>query len=160
VLEKMKRRVPGIADIEAKPTEDGRLLLKYRDGQFIDPFIDRYVSDGTVKMFAYLVLLHDPEPHPFLCVEEPENQLYPHLIGELAEEFREYAKRGGQVFVSTHSPDFLNGVDLGEIFWLEKDSGFTRVHRAATDENLKALVAEGDLPGTLWKQKLFEGANL
>lgn len=27
----------------------------------------------------YLVLLHDPKPHPFLCIEEPENQLYPRL---------------------------------------------------------------------------------
>lgn len=160
VLEKMKKRVPGVSEIKAKPTEDGRLLLKYRDGQFIDPFIDRYVSDGTVKMFAYLVLLHDPEPHPLLCVEEPENQLYPQLMGELAEEFREYADRGGQVFVSTHSPDFLNGVHLDEIFWLNKAGGFTRIHRAKEDDKLKALVAEGDLPGYLWKQKLFEGANI
>ena len=65
-----------------------------------DPFIDRYVSDGTMKMFAYLVLLHDPAPHQFLCIEEPENQLYPTLLHELAEEFRDYAQRGGQVFVS------------------------------------------------------------
>ena len=160
ILQKMKARVPGIADIQAKPTEDGRLLLKYRDGDFRDPFIDRYVSDGTVKMFAYLVLLHDPKPHPLLCVEEPENQLYPHLMGELAEEFREYSQRGGQVLVSTHSPDFLNSVQLEEVFWLAKDGGFTRIYRASDDENLQSLVAEGDLPGTLWKQKLFKGANL
>ena len=60
-------------------------------------------------MFAYLVLLYDPKPHPLLAVEEPENQLYPELLYELIEEFRAYALRGGQVFVSTHSPDFLNG---------------------------------------------------
>lgn len=160
ILAKMKARVPGISDIQAKPTEDGRLLLKYRDGEFKDPFIDRYVSDGTVKMFAYLVLLHDPKPHPLLCVEEPENQLYPHLMGELAEEFREYSLRGGQVLVSTHSPDFLDSVELDEIFWLAKEQGFTRIRRANEDETLKALVAEGDLPGQLWKQKLFKGANL
>jgi predicted ATPase len=160
ILKKMKRRVPGIADIEAKATDDGRLLLKYRDGQFVDPFIDRYVSDGTVKMFAYLVLLHDPSPHPLLCVEEPENQLYPQLMGELAEEFREYAQRGGQVLVSTHSPDFLNAVRLEEIYWLAKDKGFTAIRRAMDDDRLRALVDEGDLPGALWKQKLFEGVNL
>lgn len=160
ILDKMRRRVPGIENIEAKPTDDGRLLLKYRDGQFVDPFIDRYVSDGTVKMFAYLVLLHDPRPHPLLCVEEPENQLYPQLMGELAEEFREYAQRGGQVLVSTHSPDFLNAINLEEIYWLEKKQGFTHIHRAGDNELLKALVDEGDLPGSLWKQKLFDGANL
>ena len=58
------------------------------------------------------ILLHDPQPHPLLAVEEPENQLYPALLIELIEEFRDYAGRGGQVFVSTHSPDFLNGAEL------------------------------------------------
>ena len=83
-------------------------MLKFQDGAFEDPFLARYVSDGTIKMLAYLTLLYDPDPHPLLCVEEPENQLYPTLLWELAEEFRSYANRGGQVFVSTHSPDFLN----------------------------------------------------
>lgn len=69
-------------------------------------------------MFAYLVLLNDPKPHPLLCVEEPENQLYPQLMAELAEEFRAYADRWGQVFVSTHSPDFLNDLELDEVFFL------------------------------------------
>ena len=106
IIDKMKKRVPGIGAITPVSTDDGRLLLKFQDGSFKDPFIDKYVSDGTIKMFAYLLLLHDPSPHPLLCVEEPENQLYPHLLLELAEEFRSYAQRGGQVFVSTHSPDF------------------------------------------------------
>ena len=160
ILESMRRRVPGVEKVEAKPTEDGRLVLRFRDGHFRDPFIARYVSDGTIKMFAYLVLLHDPKPHPCLAVEEPENQLYPELLRELAEEFRDYARRGGQVFVATHSPDFLNGADLKEIFWLVKENGFTTVRSASKSETLRNLVQEGDLPGALWKQGLFEGAGL
>ena len=158
VLEAMRLRVPGVSDVEAKPTEDGRLVLRFQDGSFKDPFIARYVSDGTIKMFAYLVLLYDPAPHPLLAVEEPENQLYPDLLRELVEEFREYARRGGQVFVSTHSPDFLNGATLDEIFWLVKEEGFTTVRRGSDNELLKALVEEGDLPGTIWRQGLFTGA--
>lgn len=156
VLDAMRKRVPGVSGVEARPTEDGRLVLRFRDGSFKDPFIARYVSDGTIKMFAYLVLLYDPKPHPLLAVEEPENQLYPALLAELAEEFRDYARRGGQVFVSTHSPDFLNGLDLDEIFWLVKKEGFTTVHRASASELLQNLFAERDLPGALWKQGLFE----
>ena len=151
---------PGVSGVEAKSTEDGRLVLRFQDGSFKDPFIARYVSDGTIKMFAYLVLLYDPKPHPLLAVEEPENQLYPELLIELAEEFRDYARRGGQVFVSTHSPDFLNGAELDEILWLVKKDGFTTVRRASDSELLRALVAEGDLPGALWKQRLFEGTGL
>ena len=110
-------------------------------------------------MFAYLVLLHDPKPHPLLAIEEPENQLYPQLMLELAEEFRDYADRGGQVFVSTHSPDFLNGAELDEIFWLVKKNGFATIHRVSDSATLRNLVEEGDPPGALWKQGLFEGAE-
>ncbi len=156
----MKRRVPGIDDVEPILTQDGRLLLGFKDRSFKKPFIDRYVSDGTIKMFAYLVLLYDPSPHPLLCVEEPENQLYPTLLHELAEEFRDYAFRGGQVFVSTHSPDFLNAVELDEVFWLTKENdGFTRVRRARDDEQIRAYMNAGDQMGYLWKQGFFEGAD-
>jgi predicted ATPase len=156
----MSQRVPGVTRVEAKATEDGRLVLRFQDGSFKDPFIARYVSDGTIKMFAYLVLLYDPRPHPLLAVEEPENQLYPELMHELVEEFRDYARRGGQVFVSTHSPDFLNGARLEEIYWLVKREGFTTIRRASDSENLRSLVEAGDNPGTLWRQGLFEGAGL
>jgi predicted ATPase len=94
-----------------------------------------------------------------LCVEEPENQLYPLLLGDLAEEFRAYAQRASQVFVSTHSPDFLNAVHLEEAFWLVKSKGYTTIRRASDDAQLNALIAEGDQLGYLWKQGLLDGAN-
>ena len=159
VLAAMKRRVPGVSVVEPRQTEDGRLVLRFQDGSFKDPFIARHVSDGTIKMFAYLVLLNDPKPYPLLAVEEPENQLYPDLLPELAEEFRDYAERGGQVFISTHSPDFLNALTLDEIYCLRKTKGFTTITRASESENLLALHEAGDLPGYLWKQGLFEGLN-
>ena len=110
-------------------------------------------------MFAYLVLLHDPRPHPLLCIEEPENQLYPTLMGELAEEFRDYSRRGGQVMVSTHSPDLLNAINLKEVFWLVKNKGLTEFRRAQDDPQVKKYMEDGDRMGNLWKQGLFTGAN-
>jgi len=159
ILERMKQRVPGVSNVEAAETVDGRLVLRFQDGAFKDPFLARYVSDGTIKMFAYLVLLNDPSPHPLLCIEEPENQLYPTLLGELVEEFVGYARRGGQVMVSTHSPDLLDAVSLEDIFWLEKHQGFSSVKRASDDPQIKALIDEGDSLGALWKQGLFGAAN-
>lgn len=126
ILARMRARVPGVSEVLPELTPDGYLLLRFQDGSFKTPFLDRYVSDGTIKMFAYLVLLHDPNPHPLLCIEEPENQLYPQLMAELAEEFRRYARRGGQVMISTHSPDFLNAAELNEVFWFIKREGFTQ----------------------------------
>jgi predicted ATPase len=159
ILDTMARRVPGVASVEPKLMDDGYLTLRFQDGSFKTPFLDRYVSDGTIKMFAYLVLLYDPRPHPLLCVEEPENQLYPQLMGELAEEFRSYAHRGGQVFVSTHSPDFLNAVELEEACWLVKRDGCTEIHRAKDNAQVAAYMAEGDQLGYLWKEGFFDGVD-
>ncbi|MBK7563847.1 MAG: AAA family ATPase [Propionivibrio sp.] len=159
ILETMARRVPGVESVQPLLMDDGYLTLRFQDGSFKTPFLDRYVSDGTIKMFAYLVLLHDPRPHPLLCVEEPENQLYPRLMDVLAEEFRLYANRGGQVLVSTHSPDFLNAVRLDEVCWLVKRQGYTEICRARDDAQIAAYMADGDQMGFLWKQGFFEGAD-
>lgn len=159
ILEKMKQRVPGISEVTLEPTIDGRLVLCFQDGAFKDPFIAKHVSDGTIKMFAYLILLHDPRPHPLLCIEEPENQLYPQLLTELLEEFRLYAQKGGQAFVSTHSPDLVNGAELDEVYWLVKSKGYAKISRASEDEKIEMLFNEGDKLGYLWSQNYFKGSN-
>lgn len=159
VLEKMKQRVPGIQDVSAESTVDGRIVLRFKDGSFKDPFISNYVSDGTIKMFAYLILLYDPNPHPLLCIEEPENQLYPTLLIELLEEFRLYSKNGGQVFVSSHSPDLLNAASIEEVFWLVKNDGYTKINRTSEFPEIVAMFKEGDKLGYLWKENYFVGSN-
>ena len=156
IIKAMSERVPGVASVTTKTTEEGKMLLKFGDGAFEDPFLARFVSDGTIKMLAYLVLLNDPNPYPLLCIEEPENQLYPELLNELAEEFRAYAENG-QVIVSTHSPDFLNAARLDEVFFLVKENGYTSILRAADNDQLKAYMDEGDKMGYLWKQGFFPG---
>lgn len=37
--------------------QDGRLLLQIKDAPFDRPVMSRYVSDGTLKMLSYLVVL-------------------------------------------------------------------------------------------------------
>ena len=156
ILNKFKERIPGMSGVTSSITEDGHVLLRFQDGAFKDPFIARYVSDGTIKMFAYLVLLHDPNPHPFLCIEEPENQLYPKLLSVLVEELRDYATRGGQVFVSTHSPDVLNYVEIEEAFFLKKKRSITSIYPLSDNEQIRALIDVGDKLGWLWGQDLLK----
>jgi predicted ATPase len=159
VMREMTRRVPGLAKIEPI-TEKGRIFLEFHHNSFKEPFQSWQISDGTIQLFAYMLLLYDPNPHPYLCAEEPENQIYPDLLMLLAEEFSGYAGRGGgQVFVSTHSPDFLNGTRLNRIFWLAQKNGYTQVYSTGSEKLLKRLVEAGDLPGALWKQGFFEGAH-
>ena len=128
ILKNIAGKIPGIDKIDTERTSDGRLLLRFNDKGFQDPFYAQQVSDGTLKVFAYLLLLEDPSPPPFLCIEEPENGLYHKLLETLANEFREHADTpgGSQVFITTHQPYFVNALEPDEVWILEKgDDGFS-----------------------------------
>ena len=153
VIERIAGRIPGVERIDTERTNDGRLLLRFNDKGFTDPFYAQQMSDGTLKVFCYLLLLEDPTPPPFLCIEEPENGLYHKLLETLATEFRDHAaQRGGsQVFITTHQPYFVNSLDPEEVWILEKDAaGGSTVRRASDDPVITSLVAEGLPLGGLW----------
>jgi predicted ATPase len=131
---------------------DGRLLLQIKDAPFSHPVLARFASDGTLKMLAYLVMLNDPSPPPFIGIEEPENFLHPRLLPELAEGCRA-AIAQTQLLVTTHSPFFLNGLRPEEVRVLWRDAqGYTRAQRASDLKGVQAFVAEGALMGQLWME--------
>jgi predicted ATPase len=154
ILTRISQKIPGVKKISTEKTADGRLLLCFNDRGFQDPFYSQQMSDGTLKIFAYLLLLEDPSPPPFLCIEEPENGLYHKLLEALAFEFREHAtgRRGGsQVFVTTHQPYFVDALEPEEVWILEKtESGHSIIRRASEDPLVKNLVEEGITLGSLW----------
>ncbi len=160
VLERIANKIPGIEKIEPEKTKDGRLLLRFNDKGFHDPFYAQQMSDGTLKMFAYLLLLEDPTPPPFLCIEEPENGLYHKLLETLAHEFRQHAterKGGSQVFITTHQPYFVDALSPEEVWLLEKGpDGFSSIRRASDDELIRNMVAEGLPLGGLWYSDYLE----
>ena len=162
ILKKLPQRIPGINEVVAHQTDDGRILLKFKDENFTQPFIQRYVSDGTLKMFAYMILLNDPAPHPLISIEEPENYLHPDLLPTLVDEIKEYANKGGQVFISSHSPDFINNLDIENVFILSKMNGITKIEKLSDNKKIKALSKDNKL-GYLWQNKYLQnikGANL
>ena len=156
VLDRIARKIPGIDKIATEKTKDGRLLLKFNDKGFRDPFYAQQMSDGTLKVFAYLLLLEDPDPSPFLCIEEPENGLYHKLLESLATEFREHTA-DTQIFVTTHQPDFVDALNPDEVWILEKGpDGFSTIRRASDDELVRHMVAEGLFLGGLWYSDYLE----
>ncbi len=117
IRSRIAQRIPGVSKIDTKKTDDGRVLLRFNDSAFQDPFLAQQVSDGTLKVFACLLLLEDPEPPPFICIEEPENGLYHKLLDVLAVEFRAHAEKqnhASQLFVTTHQPYFVDALPSGE----------------------------------------------
>ena len=154
ILQGIAEKIPGIDRISTEKTSDGRLLLRFNDRGFVDPFYAQQMSDGTLKVFAYLMLLEDPAPPPFLCIEEPENGLYHKLLETLVDEFRQHASGpggGSQVFVTTHQPYLVDALNPEEVWILEKGAdGFSTIRRASDDPLVKNLAEEGLPLGGLW----------
>ena len=159
ILHRIADRIPGIDRIDTEQSPDGRLLLRFTDRGFKDPFHAPQMSDGTLKVFAYLLMLEDPQPPPFICIEEPENSLYHKLLEVLAEELRERTagRNAPQVFVTTHQPYFVDALKPEETWVLEKGpDGFAAISRASDDETVKAMVEEGLPLGGLWYSEYLD----
>jgi predicted ATPase len=152
IFDVLRRRVPRIERVLAETMPDGRLLLQIKDAPFSHPVLAKFASDGTLKMLAYLVLLYDPMPPPFIGIEEPENFLHPRLLPELAEECRGASART-QLLVTTHSPFFVNALRPKEVRVLWRDeSGYTQTERAADLQGVNEFVEQGGLLGQLWME--------
>jgi predicted ATPase len=156
ILSILRRRVPRLDKVDARVLEDGRLLLQLKDAPFTEPIQARFASDGTLKMLAYLTVLHDPDPPPLIGIEEPENFLHPRLLPELAEECR-MASEKSQLFVTTHSPFFVDALTAREVRVVYRDEqGYTQTRRAGDMEGIPEFLAEGAKLGHLWLSGHFE----
>jgi predicted ATPase len=156
ILQKLAQRVPRLEKVDATVMPDGRLLLQVKDAPFEKPVMAKFASDGTLKMLAYLTLLHDPEPPQLIGIEEPENQLHPRLLPELAEECR-VASAASQLMVTTHSPFLVNALRPREIWVLFRtEDGFTQARRTSEMKGIHEFMEHGALLGQVWMEGHFE----
>jgi len=162
VLSEVAKKIPGVEKIGSKKAEDGRLLLQFNDRGYKDPFYAPSMSDGTLKYFAYMLMLEDPEPAPLIGIEEPENGLHHQLLGPLAGEMRSHANKtnGPQVLVTTHANYFVDALMPQEVFVLSKGKdGASTVKCAADDQTVVNMVNDGIPLGSLWYSNHLGGGN-
>ncbi|MFW5868054.1 MAG: AAA family ATPase, partial [Armatimonadota bacterium] len=156
VHERLTARVPRLESVETTTLHDGRLMLQVKDAPFERPIVASYASDGTLKLLAYLLVLHDPDPPPLVGIEEPENHIHPRLLPELAEECR-LATRRSQLIITTHSPHFLHGVLPEQAWALYRDEdGYTQATRTADMELVPRMMEHGASLGNLWMEGFFD----
>jgi predicted ATPase len=158
ILKQLTHRVPQLERVESEPTIDGRLALLFKDVPFSRPFLARFASDGTLKLLAYLILLNDPNLPQLLCIEEPENGLHHRLLEPLSEELIAYSQRA-QVFVSTHSPFFVNTIKDAKNLWIfqRDNNGYATVTRADQIPDAKHFIESKAGLGDLWSEGYLRG---
>ena len=155
ITAQMRRWVPGLADIVPEITSDERLLLRFRDASFEKPLPAQYMSDGTMRLAALLTLLYEPGATGLLGIEEPENELHPRLLPQLAEELGKATERR-QLLIATHSPFLLDALEPEQVWILHRGAdGYTQATRTADIPNVKQLVEDGSPLGYLWTSNFF-----
>ncbi len=148
----MKQILPQTRKI--RPIRLGRLALTvewYFDGMK-EPFYLDEMSDGTVRMLCWAVILHSPIPPSLLVIDEPEMGIHPSWLPILAEWIKTASERT-QIIVSTHSPDLLDHfTDRTEdviCFRFDGKNHFTPEHLSR--EKLSAMFNEGWELGDLYR---------
>lgn len=157
-LDLIATKLPGVESIRSDKTQDGRLLLEFQAQGYDKPFYQEDMSDGSLKLLAYLLLMEDPEPAPLIGIEEPENGLHHQLLAILAQELQAFAlrERGPQILVTTHSPYFVDALTPDEVWILDKGAdGYSTVTRASDIRGVLELYAEGVPTGSLWYSNHF-----
>lgn len=159
VLQEIQSKLPGIRKIEPQKFENGQMMLRFYEQGFEQPFYSQRMSDGTLKLFAYYLLLHERNPRQLVFIEEPENGLYHHYLGALAEEMKKNVGNGfsKQLFITTHSPFFVNALGPDDVWVLVKNKdGYSNIKCASDYDFVKELAEEGVPIGDLWYSKYFE----
>jgi predicted ATPase len=155
----LRRRIPQLESVNPITLPTGHLLLQIKDAPFSEGIQARYASDGTLKMLAYLIQLNDPNPPPFLGIEEPENFLHPKLLPELAEECLAASART-QMVVTTHSPFFIDALRPRQVWALSRDDfGYTKATSVAAIPGIAEHMAEGAKLGQLWTEGFIVAGN-
>lgn len=157
-LNDIQTKIPGIEKISPLKMPNGQIVLQFFERGFKEPFFSSKMSDGTLKLFAYYLLLHEKNPRQLVFIEEPENGLYHQYLPELAEEMKKNVGSGysKQLFVTTHSPFFVNSLSPEDVWVLIKDEdGFATAKRASEYDFVSELAGEGVAVGNLWYDKYF-----
>lgn len=126
VFTAMQRIVPNLTDISTSFSTDRRLVLQFKERGVGRPWNANEISDGTIQSLALFCALFDPRT-TLAFIEEPENSVHPWIVRIFADACREAAKRGRQIFVTTHSPALLQRAVPSEVKLIWRHDGRSSV---------------------------------
>ncbi len=162
ILQRIAKKIPGLVDITTSTSKNKQLFLEFYCEGYAEPFFQQDMSDGTLKLLAYLLLMEDPHPASLIGIEEPENGLHHQLLSLLATELKDFSRqaRGPQVLVATHAPNFVDALTPEEVWILSKGAdGYSSLTCAADIAQVRALFDEGIPMGSLWFSDHFGIGN-
>jgi len=114
-------------------------MVSLREKYYQRPLRADMISDGTLEVMALLIALYF-ERKEIIILEEPEKNLHPHLVGGLAEMFKEVSKKK-QIIVTTHSPQLVKYVGVENLLLVSRnEEGFSEITRPADKEGVQTFL--------------------
>lgn len=143
VFSAMQEIVPNLTGIDTDFSIDRRLVLRFWEKGVGRPWSANEISDGTIQSLALFCALFDPRI-TLAFIEEPENSVHPWIVRVFAEACREAAKKGKQIFVTTHSPALLQRAQPSEVKLIWRTEGRSAISPLlALDPEAEGLWASG-----------------
>ena len=146
----------GLTDFHVS-VEGGSVQVFFTEGDFSIPATR--LSDGTLRYLCLLAILRDPDPPPFIAIEEPELGLHPDILPKIVDLMIDASERT-QLVVTTHSDIIVNALtEFPEaVVVCEKIRGATTMQRLRSEElagwlekyRLGELWMSGEIGGTRW----------
>ncbi len=147
IQEALRVAVPQLQEIELRRDARGtpHLRGKYQHWRPQGAWqTEEQFSDGTLRLMGLLWVTMDREGP--LLLEEPELSLHPEIVRVLPQMLaRVQSRTGRQIFISTHSPDFLRdeGIGLDEVLLLTPGPEGTGVTTAGSHQDVRDLLQGG-----------------
>jgi predicted ATPase len=156
IVETLKYVLPYARDLKPVPFpgQEQMIYLEMNEGEFTVPGF--LLSTGTLRLLGILALLRHPQPPPLIVIEEIENGLDPSTLSLMVEEIRNAVEVGKtQVIASTHSPYFLDLLDMSQIVLVERVDGQPPTFiRPADQESLREWSKKFS-PGQLYTMNVM-----
>ncbi len=117
-----------------------------------------HLTGAELNLFLILVLLNLKTPRSLLCIENPDQGLFPDKVDHLARELRHFSllNPSKQVLMTTMQMNLLENMAAEEVWAFslvdteEDASEEIRIHCVAKDPLIQAMYAEGVGLGTLF----------
>lgn len=147
IIRKLKYVLPYVSDLKTNETNEliRKIFLEMKEVSSNHPIPGWLLSSGTLRVLGFLSILNRKNPPPVLFIEEIENGLDPRTLNLLVEEMIGLMPKH-QFIITTHSPYFLDLIDLQHVIVAERQDNSVLFFRPDDDVKLDA-----------WKEKFSTG---
>ncbi len=155
LLSRVAARIPQVTTIQLDRTNPEKPTLAFKMADLDRPVPITLLSDATIRLFAYALLLEEEDPAPLVMLEEPENGFDRLHCWKLTELLSQQAK--SQLFATTHHPGLADVLHPSQVWLFQKSrDGFTVVERASDTLGVEESPSVDASPEPHWFSKRFE----